>query len=113
MKKILILLLVLMAITAAVQADDLSDVMQNGVLRMGSAPEYAPFVFYGENDAMTGIDIALVEEVGRRMGVKVQTVDIAFDGLIDSMSSAGGCQRLQNDWSRSIFPVSTIRETQY
>ena len=85
MKKILILLLVLMAITAAVQADDLSDVMQNGVLRMGSAPEYAPFVFYGENDAMTGIDIALVEEVGRRMGVKVQTVDIAFDGLIDSL----------------------------
>ena len=85
MKKILILLLVLMVITAAVQADDLSDVIQNGVLRMGSAPEYAPFVFYDENDTMTGIDIALIEEVGRRMGVSVQTVDIAFDGLVDSL----------------------------
>lgn len=34
---------------------------------------------------MTGLDVALIEEVGRRMGVKVQTVDIAFDGLLDSL----------------------------
>ena len=86
MKKYIALLLVLfISVTAAVQADDLSDVMQNGVLRMGSAPEYAPFVFYDDNDSMNGIDIALIEEVGRRMGVRVQTVDIAFDGLIDSL----------------------------
>ena len=87
MKKKFILLFVLFLLLAAASAhaDDLSDVMQNGVLRMGSAPEYAPFVFYDENDAMTGIDIALIEEAGRRMGVRVQTVDIAFDGLIDSL----------------------------
>ena len=87
MKKVMIFLLFLIAaFTSAVQADDLDDVLQNGVLRMGSAPEYVPFVFYDENGNMTGIDIALIEEVGRRMGVTVQTVDIAFDGLIDSLN---------------------------
>ena len=87
MKKVLIFLLLLIAVLpSAVLADDLSDVMQNGVLRLGSAPEYIPFVFYDEDGNMSGIDIALIEEVGRRMGVKVQTVDIAFDGLIDSLN---------------------------
>ena len=87
MKKTTIILLVLLTIfaAAAVQADDLADVMQNGVLRMGSSPEYVPFVFYDDNGNMTGIDIALIEEVGRRMGVNVRTLDIAFDGLIDSL----------------------------
>ena len=87
MKKVLIFLLLLIATLApAAQADDLADVMKNGDLRMGSAPEYVPFVFYDDNGDMTGIDIALIEEVGRRMGVTVQTIDIAFDGLIDSLS---------------------------
>ncbi len=88
MKKTTIFLLVLLILltAAAVQADDLADVMQNGVLRMGSSPEYVPFVFYDENGNMDGIDIALIQEAARRMGVRVQTVDIAFDGLIDSLS---------------------------
>ena len=46
MKKIHIFLLVLLIFitAAAVRADDLSDVTQNGVLRVGSSPEYVPFV---------------------------------------------------------------------
>ena len=87
MKKVTVLLLVLFILTAftEIQGDALSDVTQRGVLRMGSSPEYIPFVFYDENGTMTGLDIALIEEVGRRMGVNVQTVDIAFDGLLDSL----------------------------
>ena len=81
----LVCLMVLILTWTAVQADDLSDVLLNGVLRMGTAPEYVPFIFYDEDGNMTGIDVALVEEIGRRMGVKVQTVDLAFDGLIDSL----------------------------
>ena len=87
MKKGIILLLVLLTVltAGAVRADDLADVMQNGVLRMGTAPEYVPFVFYDENDDLTGIDVALLEEIARRMGVRLQTIDIAFDGLLDAL----------------------------
>ena len=86
-KNFIILFVLLILLTAsAVRADDLADAIQNGVLRMGSSPDYIPFVFYQDDGTMTGIDIALIEEVGRRMGVKVETVDIAFDGLIDSLT---------------------------
>ena len=74
MKKgfIFLFVLLLLLTAAAVQADDLADVMQNGVLRMGSSPEYIPFVFYDDNGNMDGIDIALIQEAARRMGVRVE-----------------------------------------
>ena len=70
---------------AAVKADDLSDVQQAGVIRLGSAPEYIPFVFYDKDGNLTGIDVSLIDEIGRRMGVKVEIVNMAFDGLMDSL----------------------------
>ena len=88
MKKILLLsVLCLVFFTcAAVFADDLTDVMAAGELRFGCAREYLPFVFYDQTGTLTGIDIALIEEAGRRMGLSVRTIDIAFDGLIDSLN---------------------------
>ncbi len=89
MKKLLIFIFVFLLSVTAVYSedtmDDLTLVQKEGVLRMGLAPEYIPFVFY-ENDTLTGMDVALMEEIGRRMGVKVESIDIAFDGLIDSLN---------------------------
>lgn len=88
MKKVYSLLLALLVLCsfAAVQADDLTEVQQSGVMRLGIAPEYIPFVFFEEDGSLSGIDVALVEEIGRRMGVKIETVNMAFDGLIDSLN---------------------------
>lgn len=87
MKKSLIILFVfvLFLTFAAVHADELTDVQQSGVLRFGVAPEYIPFVFFDQNGKLSGIDVALVEEISRRMGVKIEIVNMAFDGLIDSL----------------------------
>jgi len=79
------MLIVLVLSFAAVRADDLSDVKQAGVLRLGIAPEYIPFVFYDDSGTLTGIDVALIDEVGRRLGVRVQPVDLAFSSLMDSL----------------------------
>ena len=88
MKKVLTLLFLLMMVLSctSVHADDLADVKQAGEIRFGVAPEYIPFVFFDENGKESGIDIALMDEIGRRMGVKVTVVDLAFDGLIDSLN---------------------------
>ena len=88
MKKSLMFLLVfILALTAsAVLADDLTDVMNSGTLRMGVPPEYIPFVFFDDAGNNSGIDVALIQEVGRRMGVKVQVVNLAFDGMMDSLN---------------------------
>ena len=89
MKKWFVFILILLFSVAAVFAeetvDDLTLAQQSGVLKLGVSPDYIPFVFY-ENDTLTGMDVALMEEVGRRMGVKIQAIDIAFDGLIDALN---------------------------
>ena len=87
MKKaaIIFLLFLMLFSFVAVHADDLTDVQQSGTMRLGIAPEYIPFVFYDKDGSLSGIDVALIDEIGRRMGVKIEMVNMAFDGLIDSL----------------------------
>ena len=87
MKKFLMILFGLLIVLTftAVSADDLSDVQQSGTLRLGIPPDYIPFVFVDESGNNTGLDVALVQEIGRRMGVQVQVYNLAFDGMIDSL----------------------------
>lgn len=87
MKKILLFVLLMVMVTVtAVCADDLSDVQQAGVLRFGAPLEYIPFVFEDDSGNASGIDIALMEEVCRRMGVRLQKLTFARDGLIDALN---------------------------
>ena len=89
MKKMIVFVILFLLSVSAVFAedadDDLTAVQKEGVIRFGVSPDYIPFVFY-ENDVLTGLDAALMEEIGRRMDLKVQPIDIAFDGLIDSLT---------------------------
>ena len=88
MKKIFLFLSVVMLLTAfaAVSADDLADVKQAGVLRFGAPLEYIPFVFEDEDGNPSGMDIALMEEVCRRIGVRLQKFSFARDGIIDALN---------------------------
>ena len=87
MKKLVIILLafVMLSVIGTIQADDLEDVKKAGELVFGVSPDYIPFVFYDASGKLTGIDVALMEEIGRRMQVGVRTVDIAFDGNMDAL----------------------------
>ncbi|MBQ4513424.1 MAG: transporter substrate-binding domain-containing protein [Anaerolineaceae bacterium] len=87
-KKSFILLSVLAALcllTAVCSADQWEDIQSAGVIRFGVAPDYYPFVYATDVDDLDGLDIALVKEMGRRLGVSVQPINMAFDGLIDSV----------------------------
>ena len=77
MKKIFPLILAgLLLIVSSVYAGDLENVMNEGVLRFGVLSERSPFVFYDENDELTGIDIKLMEEAANRTpGVKEAVVN--------------------------------------
>ena len=88
MKKLILLIAaaVLLLAFGAVRADDLENVKQAGELVFGVSPDYIPFVFYDESGKLTGIDVALMEEIGRRMQVRVRTVDIVFDGNMDALN---------------------------
>lgn len=81
-----IILIVLLLAVSAVSADDLTEVKEAGVLRFGAPLEYIPFVFEDEAGLSSGMDAALMEEVCRRMGVKMQKLSFARDGIIDALN---------------------------
>ena len=60
-----------------------------GVLRVGTSPTYPPLEY---KDPMTqkllGLDIDLAEEIGRRLGLKVEWHEQSFDQLINSLDTA-------------------------
>ena len=81
-----VLVMILLLAVSAVCADDLSDVRQNGVLRFGAPLEYIPFVFEDETGSASGMDVALMEEICRRMGLRMQKLSFARDGIIDALT---------------------------
>ena len=88
MKKYLsfVLVMIMLLAVSAVYADDLSDVRQAGVLRFGAPMEYIPFVFEDSSGSSSGMDVALMEEVCRRMGLRMQKLSFARDGIIDALN---------------------------
>ena len=65
--------------------DDLARVLATKTLRVGTSGDYPPFAYYGQNFQLDGLDIALMREIGRRLGVQVEFSDFAFEGVLDAM----------------------------
>lgn len=69
------------------EVEDLwASIQQSGKMTIGTSADYPPFESYDENFRLTGFDIALMEEIGRRLGVEVEFNDFAFDGLGGAVS---------------------------
>ncbi len=73
--------------TPANPGEDVWDrIQKKGVMVVGTSADYPPFEFYNKNFEIDGFDIALIKEVGKKLGVKTEIVDIAFDGLADALA---------------------------
>jgi ABC-type amino acid transport substrate-binding protein/heat shock protein HslJ/uncharacterized protein affecting Mg2+/Co2+ transport len=69
-----------------VPAPDLWDQIQrDGVLRVGTSGDYAPFEYYNKRYQLDGFDIGLIQEIGKQLGVRVEVKDYAFDGLFNAV----------------------------
>lgn len=75
-----------------------------GKIVVGTSADYPPFEFYVEGSQIDGYDIALMDEIGRRLGVEVEYRDIAFDGL------SGALQVGQVDAAIAAISVSPERQ---
>jgi polar amino acid transport system substrate-binding protein len=47
--------------------------------------DYPPFSYIDENFAITGYDVALVQELSRRLDIPMDIRNMAFDGLVDAL----------------------------
>jgi polar amino acid transport system substrate-binding protein len=60
-------------------------IRSSGRIVIGTSADYAPFEYYDETFQITGFDAAIARELGNRLGLQVELVDIAFEGLIPAL----------------------------
>ena len=84
-KTMLFVFLICLLIVSSAIADDLDAVKKSGTLRLAVSSDKAPFVFYDINEDVTGIDVKLMEEVARRMGVKLDVLEMSAGDLVESL----------------------------
>lgn len=85
-------------------ASHLEAIKQAGVIKVGTSADYPPFEYVDNSGAKTGFDIELMEEIAKRMGVKLEWVDMPFDSLIAAV------QEGKIDASISAFNYSEERD---
>ena len=56
-------------------------VQETGKIEFGTSADYPPFEYYDASYEIVGFDAALAREVGSYLGLGVELVDIAFEGL--------------------------------
>ncbi|MEP7133865.1 MAG: transporter substrate-binding domain-containing protein [Chloroflexota bacterium] len=70
------------ATLVAPQSDDVWDrIVANQKIVVGTSWDYPPFSSVDPNFKVVGFDIALIEEVGRRLNLPVEIQNFAFEGL--------------------------------
>jgi len=63
-------------------------IQQSGTLTIGMDASYPPFESVDEETGkLVGLDVDLANELGRRMKLRVEIVNIAYDGLLDALAS--------------------------
>ncbi|MBQ0070460.1 MAG: transporter substrate-binding domain-containing protein [Spirochaetales bacterium] len=96
MKKILVLALVALMAVSAVFAQAASEsaaqskldkIKAAGKLVVGTEAQYAPYEFKDANANFAGCDMFLSQKIADALGVKLEIVDMAFDGIIPAVIS--------------------------
>ncbi|GHJ26905.1 MULTISPECIES: ABC transporter substrate-binding protein [Streptomyces] len=63
-------------------------VAQSGTLRVGMSPDFPPMEYLDEKtQSIVGVDVKLVNALGRKLGVKVKIVQQSFDQLLNSVQT--------------------------
>jgi len=107
-KWILVVLVVVLVLSLAACApkatDKLSEIKEKGKIVACLSADYPPFEYVDANGQLAGFDVDLVNEIAKRMGVKVEFVDMPFDSLVAAV------QEGKIDLSASAFNYSEDRD---
>ncbi|GAB4248862.1 transporter substrate-binding domain-containing protein [Deferrisoma sp.] len=89
MKRLLsILTVVALAVATlvpAASAGTLDEILERGSLRVGMEPGYMPFELTNRKGEIVGFDVDIAKRMAKAMGVKLELVSTAWDGIIPSL----------------------------
>ena len=78
-----IIFVILLAACGAPKSTGNQAVIQKvGVIKVGTSADYPPFEYFNSNGEKAGFDIALMEEIAKRLGAKLEWDDMAFESLM-------------------------------
>lgn len=96
--------LVLTACGGSATANHLDAIKKAGVIKVGTSADYPPFESVDASGNKVGFDVDLMTEIAKRLGVKLEWVDMPFDSLIAAV------QEGKIDASISAFNYSEERD---
>jgi polar amino acid transport system substrate-binding protein len=74
-----------MSLPAVAWADELADLKSKGVIKIAMSGAYPPFNFVNEQNEVVGFDPAIGAEIAKRMGLEVEIITTAWDGIIGGL----------------------------
>ncbi|WP_116133461.1 transporter substrate-binding domain-containing protein [Tropicimonas sp. IMCC34043] len=74
-----------MTFPLAASADELEALKEKGVMRIAMSGAYPPFNFVNDSNEVVGFDPAIGTEIAKRMGLEVEIVTTAWDGIIGGL----------------------------
>lgn len=80
-----VLTLVLAACGTGEPANELEAVREEGKMVVGTSADFPPYEYVEEDGSFAGFDIALIQEIGDRMDLEVEIVDMPFDSLLSAV----------------------------
>src|SRR5262245_40523514 len=63
----------------------LAEIRRRGTLRVGLDASFPPFESIDGQNRIVGLDVDIAEAIARELGVKLEIVNIGFDGLYDAL----------------------------
>ena len=85
-------------------ADEMAKIKDAGVMRIAMSGAYPPFNFVNDSNEVVGFDPAIGAEIGKRMGIEVEIVTTAWDGIIGGL--------LANKYDAIVGSMSITAERQ-
>ena len=68
-------------------AGEVSEVLADGKLTVGTNAEFPPFEFVDGNGEPDGFDVALIKAIGEKLGVEAEVENMEFDALVASIGN--------------------------
>ncbi|MGI9280042.1 MAG: transporter substrate-binding domain-containing protein [Endozoicomonas sp.] len=93
MKKIAAFLTFMLAFSSSLFASDnalwqkstLNEIIERGTLRVGMEAGYMPFEMTNKRGDIVGFDVDIARQMAKSMGVKLELVNTAWDGIIPAL----------------------------
>uniref|UniRef100_A0A832IKD7 Basic amino acid ABC transporter substrate-binding protein n=2 Tax=Fervidobacterium pennivorans TaxID=93466 RepID=A0A832IKD7_FERPE len=82
---VLVLLIAMVMVVTLSFAQSLTQIKKRGKLIVGTEPTFPPFEFVDEKNQVVGFDIDIANELAKRLGVKLEVVNLPFDSLIRAL----------------------------